>query len=86
MIDLFELAQCVRVELAVSSQQVQLAQELRGLLRQKLAMDVGSLDLPSQTGTTSLTWGMVSRSRCSIPILSVISEEGQPLHEPRMCR
>src|SRR5260370_9067551 len=38
------------------------------------------------TGTTSFTSGISSRSLFSIPILSVSTEDGQPLQEPRMFR
>src|SRR5258708_19741875 len=38
------------------------------------------------TGTTSFTSGISSRSLFSIPILSVSTEYGHPLHDPRMFR
>lgn len=84
MVDLLELAQGVRVEVPLPREQVQLAQELRGLLREQLATDVRGLDLASQMATTSLSSGMDSRSRPSMPIFRVMVEDGQPLHAPRM--
>ncbi len=86
MVHLLELAQRVRVEVALAGKQVQLAQERRGLLRQKLVADPLSLDLAPQSETTSLTSGMTSRRRVSIPIFSVAVDDGQPLQEPFMFR
>ena len=86
MVDLLELAQSVRVEVPLAREQVQLTQELLGLVRQQLLADLLSFDLTSQTDTTSLTSGMSSRRRDSIPIFSVAVDEGQPLHAPFMCR
>lgn len=86
MVDLLELAQGIRVEVSLAREQVQLAQERRGLVRQELAPDLGGLDVAPQTDTTSVTSGMASRSRPSMPIFSVAVEDGQPLHEPCMCR
>src|SRR5215467_12682690 len=84
MVDLLQLPQGVGVEVSGPGEQ------------EKLAPDLGRFDLASQgsragrarrqTGTTSTTSGISSRKRFSIPILSVIVEEGQPEHEPRMCR
>ena len=86
MVDLLELAQRVRVEVALTREQVQLAQQLLGLVRQQLAPDLLTFDLAPQTDTTSLTSGMSSRSRDSTPIFKVAVDEGQPAHEPFMCR
>ena len=86
MVDLLELAQRVRVEVALAREQVQLAQQLPGLVRQELALDLGAFDLPPQTDTTSETSGTSSRSRVSMPIFKVAVEEGQPAQEPFMCR
>lgn len=82
MVDLLELAQGIRVEVPLAREQVQLTQERRGLVRQQLAPDLGSLDVAPQTDTTSDTSGISSRSRPSMPIFSVAVEDGQPLHEP----
>jgi hypothetical protein len=41
--------------------------------------------VPGQMATTSTISGISSRKRCSIPILSVMSELGQPLQEPSRC-
>lgn len=86
MVDLLELAQRVRVEVALAREQVQLAQQLPGLLRQELPPYLPAFDLSPQTDTTSVTSGTSSRSRVSIPIFKVAVDEGQPAHEPRMCR
>jgi hypothetical protein len=86
VVDLLELAQRVGVEVALTREQVQLTQELPGLVRQELALDLGAFDLASQTDTTSVTSGMSSRSRVSMPIFKVAVDEGQPAHEPFMCR
>lgn len=86
MVDLLELAQGIRVEVPLAREQVQLAQERRGLVRQQLAPDLGGFDVASQTDTTSVTSGMSSRSRPSMPIFKVAVEDGQPAHEPCMCR
>ena len=86
MVDLLQLAQRIRVQIAAAGEQVQLAQKLGRLIGEQLAADVGSFDLSPQTGTTSSTSGIDARRRSSMPIFSVISEEGQPLQDPRMCR
>ena len=86
MVDLLELAQGIRVEVALAREQVQLAQQLLGLVRQQLPPDLLAFDLSPQTDTTSLTSGTSSRRRDSIPIFSVAVDEGQPLHAPFMCR
>jgi hypothetical protein len=86
VVDLFELAQRVGVEVALAREQVQLAQELPGLVRQQLALDLAAFDLAPQTDTTSETSGTSSRSRVSMPIFKVAVDEGQPAHEPFMCR
>ncbi len=86
MVDLLELAQGVRVEVPLSREQVQLTQELLGLIRQQLPPDLLAFDLPPQTDTTSVTSGMSSRRRDSIPIFKVAVEEGQPEQAPFMCR
>ena len=86
MVDLLELAQSIRVEVPLASEQVELSQERRGLIRQQLAPDLGGLDVAPQTDTTSVTSGISSRRRPSMPIFSVAVEDGQPLHEPCMCR
>jgi hypothetical protein len=86
VVDLLELAQGIRVEVPLAREQVQLTQERRGLIRQQLAPDLGSLDVAPQTDTTSTTSGITSRSRPSMPIFSVAVEDGQPAHEPCMCR
>ena len=86
MVDLLELAQRVGVEVALAREQVQLTQQLPGLVWQQLALDLGAFDLASQTDTTSVTSGMSSRSRVSMPIFKVAVDEGQPAHEPFMCR
>jgi len=86
VVDLLELAQAVRVEVPLPGEQVQLAQELRGLIREELLADAGRLDLPPQTDTTSRTSGKSSRRRPSMPIFSVAVEDGQPAQEPCMWR
>ena len=86
MVDLLELPERVGIEVAVARQKVQLAQELRRLVREELATDRLAFDLASQTETTSTTSGTSSRSRDSMPIFSVIVEEGQPEQEPCMVR
>lgn len=86
MVDLFELAQGIRVEVPLAREQMQLTQELLGLVRQQLAPDLLTFDLPPQTDTTSETSGMSSRRRDSMPIFKVAVDEGQPAHAPRMCR
>lgn len=86
MVDLLELAQGIRVEVPLAREQVQLAQERRGLVRQQLAPDLRGLDVAPQTDTTSVTSGMSSRRRPSMPIFSVAVEDGHPAHEPCMCR
>jgi hypothetical protein len=86
VVDLLELAQGVRVEVPLAREQVQLAQELLGLVRQQLPPDLLAFDLPPQTDTTSVTSGTSSRRRDSMPIFKVAVDEGQPAHEPFMCR
>ena len=86
MVDLLELAQRVRVEVPLAREQVQLAQERLGLVRKQLLADLRRLDVASQTDTTSVTSGIISRSRPSMPIFSVAVDDGQPAHEPFMCR
>jgi len=85
MVDLLELAQRVRVELPLPREQVKLLEQPLGLMGQQLPADVLRLDLPPQSETTSTSSGIASRSRLSIPIFSVMVEDGQPLHEPFMC-
>jgi hypothetical protein len=86
VVDLLELAQSIRVEVPLAREQVQLTQERRGLIRQQLAPDLRGFDVAPQTDTTSTTSGITSRSRLSMPIFSVAVEDGQPAHEPCMCR
>ena len=86
MVDLLELAQGIRVEVPLAREQVQLAQERRGLVRQQLAPDLGGFDVAPQTDTTSVTSGISSLSRLSMPIFSVAVEDGHPLHEPCIFR
>ena len=86
MVDLLELAQRIRVEVPLAREQVQLSQQRRGLVRQQLSPDLRGLDVAPQTDTTSTTSGITSRRRLSMPIFSVAVDDGQPLHEPFMCR
>lgn len=86
MVDLLELAQRIRVEVPLAREQVQLSQQRRGLVRQQLAPDLRGFDIAPQTDTTSTTSGITSRRRLSMPIFSVAVDDGQPLHEPFMCR
>jgi len=86
VVHLLQLAQRVRVEVALAGQQVELLQEPLGLLGKQLAADELPFDLAPQTATTSVSSGMDSRSRLSIPIFSVAVDDGHPLHEPFMCR
>ena len=86
MVDLLQLSQRIGVQIAAAGEQVQLAQKLGRLIGEQLSANVVGFDLSPQTGTTSSTSGIEARNRSSMPIFSVISEEGQPLQEPRMCR
>ena len=86
VVDLLELAQRVRVEVALAREQVQLPQELLGLVGQELPPHLLAFDLPPQTDTTSVTSGTSSRRRVSIPIFRVAVDEGQPEQAPFMCR
>ena len=97
VVHLLQLPQRVGVEVPVSGQQMQLAQQLGRLLRQELApapplaltcrLTSGGRPRPEPLDrTTSTTSGTTSRSRFSMPIFRVIVEEGHPEHDPRMCR
>ncbi len=86
MVYLLELAQRIRIEIAVAGEQVQLTKKLGRLVGEQLAANIRRFDFSPQTETTSLTSGMASRSRSSIPIFRVISDEGQPLQDPRRWR
>lgn len=88
VVDLLELPPRVGVEVAVTGEQVQLAQQLRGLAREQLAANAlgGDLAARAQTETTSTSSGIASRSFVSMPIFRVMVEEGQPLQAPRSWR
>jgi hypothetical protein len=88
VVDLLELAQGVGVEVSGAGEQVQLAEELLALPGEQLAADLLLLDLLPrlQSATTSLTSGIASFRRDSIPIFRVIVDDGQPLQLPFMFR
>ena len=90
VVHLLELAQRVRVEVALAREQVQLPQQLRATGPAAApagpAPPLTCFDGRSDATTTSITSGIDLAQAVSMPIFSVAVDDGQPAHEPCMCR